>query len=186
MLPIFDSVGYFTFKETINIAENIPQELQVEMKSQTHQLEELVITGTRTERKLNESPVSVNVLDKSTLAATQSVTLSEGLNFQSGLRVETDCQTCNYTQLRMNGLGGAYSQILINNRPVFNALMGLYGLEQLPVNMIEKVEIVKGGGSAIYGSSAIAGTINVITKQPEKDHVKTNEKPPVNLLFHAA
>ncbi len=113
----------------------------------------------------------VSILDKSTLAATQSVTLADGLNFQSGLRVETDCQTCNYTQLRMNGLGGAYSQILINNRPVFNALMGLYGLEQLPVNMIEKVEIVKGGGSAIYGSNAIAGTVNVITRQPEKDHV---------------
>lgn len=93
--------------------------------------------------------------------------MAEGLRFQTGLRVETDCQTCNYTQLRMNGLAGGYSQILINGRPIFSPLTGLYGLEQIPANMIDRIEIVRGGGSALYGSSAIGGTINVITNIPK-------------------
>ncbi|TPE45826.1 TonB-dependent receptor [Pontibacter mangrovi] len=131
-------------------------------------LNEVVVTGTRTERRRLESPVAVNVLDSRTFNLTQSNTLSEGLCFQPGLRMETDCQTCNYTQLRMNGLGGSYSQILINSRPVFSSLMSLYGLEQIPANMVERVEVVRGGGSILYGSSAIAGTVNIITKEPKE------------------
>ena len=68
----------------------------------------------------------------------------------------------------MNGLGGGYSQILINGRPIFSPLTGLYGLEQIPTNMIERIEVVRGGGSALYGSSAIGGTVNVITKIPRR------------------
>ena len=66
----------------------------------------------------------------------------------------------------MNGLDGHYSQILIDSRPVFSALNGVYGLEQLPTNMIDRVEIVRGGGSSLYGASAVGGTINIITKYP--------------------
>ena len=100
--------------------------------------------------------------------------LSEGLKFQAGLRVETDCQTCNYTQLRMNGLSGGYSQILVNGRPIFSPLTGLYGMEQLPVNLIDRIEIIRGGGSSLYGSSAIGGTVNVITKMPKKNKTPKN------------
>lgn len=131
-------------------------------------LNEVVVTGTRSAHRRLSSPVAVNVIDSKTFSITQSNTLSEGLCFSSGLRMETDCQTCNYSQLRMNGLGGSYSQILINSRPVFSSLMSLYGLEQIPANMIDRVEVVKGGGSVLYGSSAIAGTVNIITKQPRK------------------
>jgi len=96
----------------------------------------------------------------------QSVTLSEGLNFTPGLRMENNCQNCGFSQVRMNGLEGPYTQILINSRPVFSGLAGVYGLELIPVNMIERVEVVRGGGSAMFGSNAIAGTINMITKDP--------------------
>lgn len=68
--------------------------------------------------------------------------------------------------MRINGLDGHYSQILIDSRPVFTSLNGVYGLEQIPSNMIERVEVVRGGGSALYGASAIGGTINVITREP--------------------
>ena len=63
-------------------------------------------------------------------------------------------------------LEGQYSQILIDSRPVFSSLAGVYGLEQLPVSMIERVEVIRGGGSALYGSSAIGGVMNIITKEP--------------------
>ena len=131
-------------------------------------LNEVVITGTRSAHRRLSSPVAVNVIDSKTFDITQSNTLSEGLCFSSGLRTETDCQTCNYSQLRMNGMGGSYSQILINSRPIFSSLMSLYGLEQIPAGMIDRVEVVKGGGSVLYGSSAIAGTVNIITKKPRK------------------
>lgn len=129
---------------------------------------EVVVTGTKTFKRKTESPVIVNVLDSKTLANLQVCNLSESLRFQPGLRIESDCQTCGYTQLRMNGLAGGYSQILINGRPIFSPLMSLYGMEQLPVNMIDRIEVVRGGGSTLYGSSAIAGTVNVITKLPRK------------------
>jgi outer membrane receptor for ferrienterochelin and colicins len=112
------------------------------------------------------APLAVQVLNRKTLELTQSNNLSEGLCFQPGLRTETDCQTCGYSQLRMNGLPGSYSQILINSRPVFSSVLSMYGLEMFPTELIERVEVIKGGGSVLYGSSAIAGTVNLITRQP--------------------
>ena len=95
-----------------------------------------------------------------------STDLAKSLNFQSGLRVENNCQNCGFPQVRINGLEGPYSQILINSRPIISALSGVYGLEQIPVNMIERVEVVRGGGSALFGANAVGGTINIITKDP--------------------
>lgn len=130
-------------------------------------IDQVVITGTRTAKRKTDSPVIVNLINSKTLDQVVATTLSEGLKYQPGLRVETDCQTCNYTQLRINGLQGGYSQILINSRPLFSPLMGLYGMEQIPTNMIDRIEVVRGGISALYGSSAIGGTVNVITKIPD-------------------
>ena len=145
--------------------ENI---LDVELSIFNQNLDQVVISGTRTV-KILDSPIIVDIINSQKLENLQACYLAEGLNFQSGLRIETDCQTCNYTQLRINGLDGGYSQILINGRSIFSPLAGLYGLEQIPSNMIERIEIVKGGGSSLYGSSAIAGTVNIITKNPSKN-----------------
>ncbi len=95
-----------------------------------------------------------------------STDLAKSLNYQSALRVENNCQNCGFPQVRINGLEGPYSQILINSRPVISALSGVYGLEQIPVNMIDRVEVVRGGGSALFGANAVGGTINIITKDP--------------------
>ena len=137
--------------------------LSVKMKD----IEQIVITGTRTPKRKTNSAVIVNLINSKTLDQVVATTLSDGLKYQPGLRVETDCQTCNYTQLRINGLQGGYSQILINSRPIFSPSMGLYGMEQIPTNMIDRIEVVRGGVSALYGSSAIGGTVNVITKIPD-------------------
>ena len=146
--------------------ENI---LDIELSIFNENLDQVVISGTRTAKKIIDSPIIVDIINIQKLENLQACYIAEGLNFQSGLRVETDCQTCNYTQLRINGLDGGYSQILINGRATFSPLAGLYGLEQIPSNMIDRIEIVKGGGSSIYGSSAIGGTVNIITKNPSKN-----------------
>ena len=99
----------------------------------------------------------MNVLDAKIFDNTQSSFLSQALKFQPGVRVEDNCQNCGFSQVRINGLEGPYSQVLIDSRPVFSSLAGIYGLEQIPTNMIERVEVMRGGGSALFGSSAIAG-----------------------------
>ena len=118
-------------------------------------------------KRKTDSPVIVDIISSKKLQNIQACNLADGLSFSSGMRVENDCQTCNYTQLRMNGLSGSYSQILINGRPIISPLTGLYGLEQIPSNMISRIEVVKGGGSSLYGSSAIGGVVNVITNTPQ-------------------
>jgi outer membrane receptor for ferrienterochelin and colicins len=158
-----------TKKVTINV-QNAKIVLEFVLEESNFNLNEIVITGTKTAKRQTDSPVIVNVVNSKTLANVQACNLADGLKFQPGLRVETNCQTCNYTQLRMNGLAGGYSQILVNGRPIFSPLTGLYGLEQLPVNMIERIEVVRGGGSSLYGSSAIGGTVNVITKVPKSNN----------------
>ncbi len=167
---VVSMTGFKTIREKIKVERDITLNFDLE----TELLDEIVITGTRTFKRQNNSAVIVNILNSESLNALQACNLSDGLKFQPGLRVETDCQTCNYTQLRINGLGGGYSQILINGRPIFSPLTGLYGLEQIPVNMIERIETIRGGGSSLYGSSAIGGVVNVITKIPKTDNFEVN------------
>jgi outer membrane receptor for ferrienterochelin and colicins len=171
---VASSMGYITVKKEVTIQKDELLELNFELVEETMSIDEVVITGTKTFKRQTDAAVIVNVIDSKLLAQTQSCNISEGLKFQPGLRVETDCQTCNYTQLRMNGLGGGYSQILINGRPVFSPLTGLYGMEQIPANMVERIEVVRGGGSALYGSSAIGGTVNVITRIPKESSYDVN------------
>lgn len=161
------SMGFQTQEKTIEVNAST-LELNFDLKENMEVLQQVVVSGTKTFKRKTDSPVIVNIIDAARLSETQSCNISEGLKFQPGLRVETDCQTCNYTQLRMNGLGGSYSQILINGRPIFSPLTGLYGMEQIPTNMVDRIEIVRGGGSALYGSSAIGGTVNVMTKIPDE------------------
>jgi outer membrane receptor for ferrienterochelin and colicins len=162
-----NALGFKTIKQEVNIDKDVSIDFVLEKK--IFKIDEIVITGSRTFKRQTKSPVIVSVITNETLNNVEACNLSEGLKYQPGVRVETDCQTCNYTQLRMNGLGGGYSQILINGRPTFSPLTGLYGMEQIPTNMIDRIEIVRGGGSSLYGSSAIGGTVNVITKVPTEN-----------------
>jgi len=160
------SIGYKAVEKEVFMKAGETIELKFELETDLLGLEEIVITADRGEIKRIESASIVNTLSPKLFTSTQSVTLSEGLNFSPGLRMENNCQNCGFSQVRMNGMEGPYSQILINSRPIFSGLAGVYGLELIPANMIEKVEVVRGGGSAIYGSNAIAGTINIILKEP--------------------
>ncbi len=160
------ALGYKPKEENITVVPGKTLEVKFEIEEDVLGLEEVVITGDRSQKNRKESAVIVNTLSPKQLEANNSVTISEGLNFCSGLRVENDCQNCGFNQLRMNGMEGPYSQVLINSRAIFSGLAGVYGLELIPSNMIERVEIVRGGGSALYGSNAIAGTVNMILKDP--------------------
>lgn len=161
----FQAIGYIPIEREVEITKGV-QELNVEISEDAVMLNETVVSSNRNETKRKETPTIVNIINPKLFEATNSINLSQGLSFQPGLRVENNCQNCGFQQVRINGLEGPYSQILIDSKPIFSSLAGVYGLEQIPTNMIERVEVVRGGGSAIFGSNAIAGTINIITKEP--------------------
>jgi len=133
--------------------------------------EEVVVTGTRTARKLVEVPVHIQVVERESIEASAARTLADAVELTSGVRVESNCQNCNVSQLRMLGLGGAYSQILIDGQPTVSSLALVYGIEQFPARLIDSLEVVKGGGSAVYGAGAVGGVINLIPHQPTHSHV---------------
>jgi len=159
-------MGYKPQVKTFVAEKNTTAEIKFDLEHDVLNLEEVVVTANRSEQKRNEAPVIVNTISPVIFNNSQSVTLGEALNFSPGLRLENNCQNCGFSQLRMNGMEGPYSQILINSRPIFSGLAGVYGLELIPSNMIEKIEVVHGGGSALFGSNAIAGTVNIILKNP--------------------
>ena len=160
------AVGFATTVLDVTVEAGKTTELSKEINEDRIGLNEVVVSSSRYELNREDAPSIVSVIGSKILNATQSVSMVEGLSFQPGIRVEANCQNCGFTQLRMNGLEGPYSQILVNSKPIFSTLTGVYGLEMIPANMIERVEVVRSGGSALFGSNAIAGTVNIITKEP--------------------
>lgn len=160
------SIGYTNDTREVEIECGDDILLNFEIAESQISLDAVVVSANRNETTRREAPSLVNILDADLFGKVAAPTIAEGLSFQPGVRVENSCQNCGFAQVRINGLDGQYSQILINSRPIFSALAGVYGLEHIPANMVERVEVVRGGGSALYGSSAIGGTINIITKEP--------------------
>lgn len=159
-------MGYKTQEKTITVSAEATSVVHFQMEEVSFTTDEVVVSANRNEVSRKAAPVVVNVMSAKLFETVNSTDLAKSLNFQSGLRVENNCQNCGFPQVRINGLEGPYSQILINSRPIISALSGVYGLEQIPVNMIERVEVVRGGGSALFGANAVGETINIITKDP--------------------
>ena len=126
----------------------------------------VVVTATAHAVQRGGSVTMVDVVGSEQLEAIASTTLTDGLRLGTGLRVEYTCQNCGQPELKMNGLGGEYTQVLIDGRPVMNPLAAAFLLEQLPTAMIDRVEVMRGGGSSLYGAGAIGGVVNVITREP--------------------
>jgi len=154
---------------------------------------EIVVTATRTPKLYDETPVKTEVITREEIEKKEATNLAETLCQTTGVRVENNCQNCNFTQVRINGMEGKYTQILIDSSPVVSAMTGVYGLEQIPAEMLHTIEIVKGGGSALYGGNAVAGVINVLTREPQENRTSLKfhqesiyGKPFTNLGFHSS
>ena len=163
------AIGYKTQTREIKVRKGRSYEVNFTLEEDFVQIDGVIVSATRSETTRRMSPTLVNVVGIDTYNKTNATTVAQGLAFQPGIRVENNCQNCGFQQVRINGLDGQYTQILIDSRPIFSALAGVYGIEQLPANMVDRVEVMRGGGSALFGSSAIAGTINIITKEPVRN-----------------
>lgn len=156
-------------KTIIVLITLLPLVVSAQSHGDTIRLRQLVITATQHATTRSEAPTTVGVVDGNQMEAVSATNLGQALNFSTGLRVENTCQNCGANEVRINGLGQAYSQILIDSRPVNSPLAGVYLLDQLPTALIDRIEVLRGGGSALYGSNAIAGVVNVITREPRSN-----------------
>ena len=172
---VMRGLGYLSQERTVEIISGKVVEVNFDAEPDNISIDEVVVSSNRQATLRRLAPTLVTVLDSKLFENANATNLAQGLIFQPGVRVENNCQNCGFNQVRINGLDGRYSQILIDSRPIMSALAGVYGLEQIPTNMIERVEVVRGGGSALFGSSAIAGVINIITKEPQRNSFTFNE-----------
>ena len=166
---VVSAIGYENVELKLNIKPETSVELNFTLDEANTMVDEVVVSATRNETNRRTTSTVVNVASTKLFESTASSNLSEAMNFQSGLRVENTCGNCGAPQLRINGLEGQYSQILLDSRAIFSSLAGVYGLDLMPVAMVERVEVIRGGGSALYGSSAIGGVVNIITKDPVRN-----------------
>jgi outer membrane receptor for ferrienterochelin and colicins len=157
--------GFEAVTKEVEIQANQQIELNFKLKIASVR-ETLVVTATRTERPLKDATVRTQLIRRNDIENRMAFFLSDALNYSSGIRVENNCQNCGFFQIRMNGLEGKYTQILMDGMDAFSSLAQVYGAEHIPSEMIERIEVVKGGGSSLYGGQAVGGTINIISRKP--------------------
>jgi outer membrane receptor for ferrienterochelin and colicins len=138
----------------------------VRLKRAVADLEEVVVTGTMQEVSRSESPVSIEVVTPKLFRKNPSPVLFDAVSMVNGVRSQLNCSVCNTGDIHINGMEGPYTMVLIDGMPIVSALSTVYGLSGIPIGVIERVEVMKGPGSSLYGSEAMGGIVNVITKDP--------------------
>lgn len=160
------SMGYKSQEKTMTLKANTSYTVVFELEEDVFNLEQVVISGTRTPHFVKDAPVRTEVITAKAIEQKKANNLYEVLEGLPGVRVENQCQACGFSMVRMQGLGPEHTQMLINGQAVYSGLAAVYGLNQMTSEDIERVEVVKGSGSALYGSHAIGGAINIISQEP--------------------
>jgi outer membrane receptor for ferrienterochelin and colicins len=162
---VVSTIGYETQKKSITLSGQHVT-INFELIEQANTLNEVVISGTMKEVSRSESPVPVEVYTKTFFKANPTPSIFESLQNVNGVRPQLNCNVCNTGDIHINGLEGPYTMVLIDGMPIVSGLSTVYGLTGIPQSLIERMEIVKGPASTLYGSEAVGGLINIITKQP--------------------
>lgn len=160
-------VGYEPLSKSVNVSGDTSQTLNFALKMEGG-LEEVVITGTMKEVNRLETPVPVEVYNHQFFRKNPVPNLFDALQLVNGVRPQINCNVCNTGDIHINGLEGPYTMVLIDGMPIVSGLSTVYGLSGIPFSLIERVEVVKGPASSLYGSEAVGGLINVITKKPQQ------------------
>jgi len=164
---VASALGYKAEEREVIMEKGKAVEIFFELEEDALLLDQVVVTATRTEHYLKDVPVRTEVISAKAIENKNAGNIYQALEGTPGVRVENQCQYCNFTMVRMQGLGAEHTQVLINGQPIYSGLAGVYGLQQLSTVDVDKIEVVKGAGSALYGSGAVAGAINIVTKEPD-------------------
>lgn len=165
-IAVAQLVGYKPQEIEVFMEKGKATQVFFELEEDALNLEQVVVTGTRTQHYVKDVPIRTEVVTAQALKNKNAWNIFEALEGTPGIRVESQCQFCNFSMVRMQGLGAEHTQVLINGQPIYSGLASVYGLEQIGTGDVDRIEVVKGAGSALYGSSAVAGAINIITKEP--------------------
>ncbi|MCR5861545.1 TonB-dependent receptor [Flavobacterium sp. J372] len=165
---IVTSVGLQTNRQKITVVAGKMANLNFKMQEEGTELEEVVVTGTMKEMTRSESPIPVEIITPKLFKKNPTATLFEAMGMINGVQPQLNCSVCNTGDIHINGMEGPYTMILIDGMPIVSALSTVYGLNGIPNSIVERIEVVKGPGSSLYGSEAMGGIINVITKNPLK------------------
>ncbi len=163
---IASALGYQTAKRIITISDDKEYLLDIVLKQAIETLDDIVVSGTLKPVRRLSSPVPVEVYSPAFLNKNPSANIFEGLSNVNGVRPQINCNVCNTGDVHINGLEGPYTLVLIDGMPIVSGLGTVYGLSGIPNSLISQIEIVKGPASSLYGSEAVGGLINIITKHP--------------------
>ncbi|HRR05165.1 MAG TPA: TonB-dependent receptor plug domain-containing protein, partial [Bacteroidales bacterium] len=163
---VAQAMGYKSQEKEVVMEKGKAVKIFFELEDDLLNLEQVVVTATKTEHYLKDVPVRTEIISAKNIETKNACNIYQALEGTPGVRVENQCQACNFTMVRMQGLGAEHTQVLINGQPIYSGLAGVYGLQQMSTVDVDKIEVVKGAGSALYGSGAIAGAINIVTKEP--------------------
>jgi len=161
------TISYIGYKTKTIVISNGKYDLGIIELVPNDSLEEVVISGMLKPISKLDSPVPVEVYGKAFFSANPTASVFEALENVNGIRPQLNCNVCNTGDIHINGQEGSYTMVLIDGLPIVSGLSTVYGLSGIPQSLIERVEIVKGPASTLYGSEAIGGVINLITKLPE-------------------
>lgn len=159
------AVGFLTIKKDI-VEADYQNGIEILLENDNRNLEEVVVSGTLKQISKLDSPIPVEVFTSKFFQANPAPTIFESLQNINGVRPQINCSVCNTGDIHINGLEGPYTMVLIDGLPIVSGLSTVYGLNGIPQALIERVEIVKGPASTLYGSEAVGGLINIITKSP--------------------
>lgn len=162
----FSFTGFKTVKKVITVFNQNELIVNCEL-NEIDTLDEVVLTGTLKAASRLESPVPVEVYSAVFLKKNPTSNLFEALQNVNGVRPQLNCNICNTGDIHINGLEGPYTMVTIDGMPIVSGLSTVYGLSGIPNSLIDRIEIVKGPASSLYGSEAVGGLINIITKRPE-------------------
>lgn len=178
---VITAVGF----ETKTVIPGTKDHLLVFLSPQQKEMDAVVVTGTLRPVKRLESPIAVEVYTTQFLKKNPAPSIFESLQNVNGVRPQLNCSVCNTGDIHINGLEGPYTMVTIDGMPIVSSLASVYGLFGIPTQLIDRVEIVKGPASGLYGSEAIGGLINIITKSPEKAPLFSMNAMSTNWLEHS-
>ena len=162
---VFSAIGFKKLKKNISIQTG-KNTIDVILEPSSYDIEQVVVTGTMKETFLSASPVKVDVVTQKFLKKIATANVMEVIENVNGVQKQINCGVCGTNDIHINGMEGPYTLVLINGMPVMSSLSTVYGLNGIPTSLIKQIEIIKGPSSTLYGTEAVAGVINILTKDP--------------------